>query len=87
MLNFFKKIFSCSKVKVAMKKMDEVAYGEVTEGLFEFKGEVYYKPKKAAGKNIRNHESFSDCVHTYPEYATATSKEVSEIKVTLLMVS
>lgn len=85
MLNFFKKLFgSKGKIKLTMKKMNKVAYGEV-EGLFEFKGEIYYKPKKGTGKNIRNHESFSDCVHTYPEYECATSKEVSDIEVTLLM--
>jgi hypothetical protein len=80
MKNFFKNLFK-KKLKVSFVKGKEVAYAEV-DGLFEYKGEIFYRQLSRAGRSVRKGESFSDFVHNnVDEYYNATSKEISEIRV------
>ena len=84
MKNFFKKLFK-KKLKVSFVKGKEVAYA-VVDGLFEYKNEIFYRQLGRTGKSVRSGESFSDFVrNNVDEYYNATSKEISEIKVTPLI--
>jgi hypothetical protein len=83
-MSFFKNLLK-KKVKVSFIKGKEVAYSDVN-GLFEYKGEIFYRQLSRTGKSIRTSESFTDFVHNnVDEYYNATSKEISEIKVTPLI--
>lgn len=56
-------------------------------GFFEFKGDVFYRAKGAAGKNIYTDESFTDYIKVkHDEFVDLTSKDISTLTVQPLIV-
>jgi hypothetical protein len=75
-------------VITANKARELVAYKDVT-GLFEFRGEVYYRERKgSSGKHIASNKSFTDKIkELYPDqFMKASSSDISDLLVTPLII-
>ena len=74
---------------IKFKETDnEVNYGKVT-GFFTFRGDIFYRAKGVAAKEVKSGISFVEFIKDkYPEdFAKAKMSEVSNLTVTLLEVT
>lgn len=82
---FGKKKTTESKFDITLGFMygEEVTYKEA-EGFFVYNGEVFYKVKGGAGKNIKTGKNFSEMVAETVEGEAFTAKSISTTMVKLL---